>query len=191
MSTASFSRSSMSQLRDDARSKGLQKLGVSEEDVQLAARLMQQIPTCTSDPKKAERILGFASSRLAREKALRLLGASEEEVEVENAKTMGALGIAGRRRSYSVMHSANQQHLLLLSKKSQLRKRTSSIVKSPSRTSAKHRRRSSAEIRMLRNQARTSAIEIESLRARIEELERTVRRSFSSNSDSSIHNIPE
>ena len=69
----------------------LTKLGVSEEDVNLANRLLEQIPACPLDPNKAERILGYASSSLVREKAMRLLGTSEEEVGLENSKMLGSL----------------------------------------------------------------------------------------------------
>ena len=83
------------------RSKGLIKLGVSEADVELAEKLLRLIPRKPSDPNKAERILGYASMRLHREKALRLLGLTEEEIEEENAKVLGSLGTSGRRRSFS------------------------------------------------------------------------------------------
>ena len=84
-----------------SRSKGLIKLGVSEADVELAEKLIRLIPKTPSDPNKAERILGYASMRLYREKALRLLGLTEEEIEEENAKVLGSLGSSGRRRSFS------------------------------------------------------------------------------------------
>lgn len=83
------------------RTKGLIKLGVSEADVELAEKLLQLIPRTPFDPNKAERILGYASMRLHREKALRLLGLTEEEIEEENAKVLGSLGSSGRRRSFS------------------------------------------------------------------------------------------
>ncbi|KAL7429973.1 hypothetical protein ACHAXH_001497 [Discostella pseudostelligera] len=83
------------------RRKGLLKLGVSEDDVELAEMLLRLIPKTPSDPNKAERILGYASMRLHREKALRLLGMTEEEIEEENAKVLGSLGTSGRRRSFS------------------------------------------------------------------------------------------
>jgi len=83
------------------RRKGLLKLGVSEDDVELAEKLLRLIPKTPSDPNKAERILGYASMRLHREKALRLLGMTEEEIEEENAKVLGSLGTSGRRRSFS------------------------------------------------------------------------------------------
>ena len=38
-----------------------------------------------------------------------MLGTSEEEVALENAKNLGSLGIAGRRRSFIVHHSNDPQ----------------------------------------------------------------------------------
>ena len=75
------------------RSKGLRKLGVSEEDVKQATKLLEE------------------SSRL-RSKALNLLGTSEEEVELEFAKNLGSLGIAGRRRSHSMLEAQNHSDML-------------------------------------------------------------------------------
>lgn len=173
------------------RSKGLKKLGVSEEDVELAKQLLEQIPTCPSDPNKVERILGYASSRLAREKALRLLGTTEEEVDCENAKMLGSLGVAGRRRSFSVMQHPNQPELLVLARalprataisferhtfvamkpKAPHRARRKTMV-STSKPDRQRRRSSDTEIRFLRNQARTSEMKMEALKSRIEELEK-------------------
>lgn len=82
-----------------SRSHGLKKLGVTEDDVRLAEKLLEQISFCSIN--KAERVLGYAAARMKREKALRLLGASEDEVAVEVPKVLGSLGVAGRRRSYS------------------------------------------------------------------------------------------
>ena len=91
------------------RSKGLKKLGVTENDVKIAERLLSQIPpSYSSDCNKAEKILGYASSRLTRQKALRLLGASENEVELENSKNLGSLGSEGRRRSWAGTGTATE-----------------------------------------------------------------------------------
>ena len=68
------------QVKPRDRSHGLAKLGVSEEDVQVATKLLEE------------------SFRL-RSKALSLLGTTEEEIEIELEKNLGSLGIAGRRRS--------------------------------------------------------------------------------------------
>ena len=94
------------------RSKGLEKLGVCENDVRIAERLLNQIQSCSSsDSSKAERILGYTSSRLCREKALKLLGASEYEVELENSKNLGSLGQSGRRRSFNPPSDLDSLHL--------------------------------------------------------------------------------
>ena len=106
--------SSKPQVAARRRDKGLQKLGVSENDVRIAERLINQIPLCPSESSsKAERILGYTQKGLGRDKALRLLGASEYEVELENAKNLGSLGFEGRRRSWSPadfdsVHQINQ-----------------------------------------------------------------------------------
>lgn len=82
------------------RTNGLRKLGVSEDDVIFAEKLLEQISSCSTN-NKTERILGYAATRMKREKAIRLLGVTEDEVAVEIPKVLGTLGIAGRRRSYS------------------------------------------------------------------------------------------
>lgn len=85
------------------QSKCFQKLGVGTEDVKLAERLLNQIPPCPSDPNnKVEQLMGYARMRLLREKAIRVLGTSETEVELENAKNLGSLGVGGRRRSWTM-----------------------------------------------------------------------------------------
>eukprot|EP00804_Cyclotella_cryptica_P004892 CCRYP_004958-RA/>CCRYP_004958-RA protein AED:0.02 eAED:-0.01 QI:0/0/0/1/1/1/2/0/167 len=157
--------------------KGLQKLGVSEDDVRLAEGLMKQIPTCPLDPNKAERIFGFASSRLAREKALRMLGATEEDVELENAKNMGSLGIGGRRRSYAVLETTSSSKPIYVSgRPTKPRRHTSIDLKSKQ------------ELRILRSHAKASASEIMTLKARIDELESLVQRVTSLQSTDSRQN---
>ena len=163
------------------RSKGLKKLGVSEHDVHLAEKIL--VPSCPTDPNRA-----------AREKALRMLGTTEEELQVENSKILGSLGIAGRRRSYSII-DANQSEILTLTKAlprarastmvSKLRRASDSgsiLRRRTTRNAVKRqlRRRSSdswsslsdTEIRRLRNQARSDAMEIQALRSRVDELEK-------------------
>jgi hypothetical protein len=155
------------------RSKGLEKLGVSENDVHLAERLIKQIPSCPSDPNKAERILGYATSRLEREKALRLLGATEEEVEIENAKNLGSLGVAARRRSHSLIDTPPKP--MYLNKKVKRYKHHGSF----DTVMRQRKRKTSAELHRLRNQSIASANEIEALKKRIYELESLVQRSTS------------
>lgn len=80
--------------------KGLQKLGVSEYDVKIAERLLSQIPSCSDPDSKEEQVLGYTLTRLCREKAIKVLGTTETEIELENAKNLGSLGVGGRRRSW-------------------------------------------------------------------------------------------
>lgn len=143
---------------------------MSEDDVHLAHHLLQQIPSCPSDPNKAERILGYASSRLAREKALQLLGTSEEEVAIENAKNLGSLGVAGRRRSFVVQQSEVLTFARAIPK---IRRHSLAGVSIRRRRSFKRRRSSSAsELRRLRNLAKSSEQEIASLKERIYQVEK-------------------
>lgn len=84
------------------QSKCFEKLGIGLEDVKIAERLLHQIPPCPSDSSnKAEKLMGYATTRLLREKAIRVLGTTEHEVELENAKNLGSLGVGGRRRSWA------------------------------------------------------------------------------------------
>lgn len=86
------------------RAKGLRKLGVSEDDVITAERILSEIPPPpqirVQSSSKVEILLGYSKSRLRREKALKILGANEDEIDQENSKALGSLGISGRRRSY-------------------------------------------------------------------------------------------
>uniref|UniRef100_A0A6V2JTP0 Uncharacterized protein n=1 Tax=Ditylum brightwellii TaxID=49249 RepID=A0A6V2JTP0_9STRA len=97
------------QLIPSTRAKGLKKIGVTEEDVKSSEKLFAQIPpapdTKDGDSTKPERILGYAEIRLRREKAIKILGTTEEEVEIENTKNLGSLGVGGRRRSFTVIQS--------------------------------------------------------------------------------------
>lgn len=94
-----------------SRSKVLLTLGLSEDDIKTSETLFQQLPLppmnpgCqrilgSPDPTKIEKLMGYATRTLRREKALKVLGTSEEDLEVENSKNLGALGRSGRRRSY-------------------------------------------------------------------------------------------
>ena len=92
-----------------SRTRALKKLGLTEEDVHLSKKLFSEISSSatTSSKKtacnsKAERLLGYNETRLKRAKALRLLGATEDDVELECAKNLGSLGQGARRRSFVV-----------------------------------------------------------------------------------------
>ncbi len=89
------------------QSKCYEKLGIGLEDVKMAERLLNQIPPCPSDSNnKVEQLMGYARPRLLREKAIRVLGTTETEVELENAKNLGSLGVGGRRRSWAMASEA-------------------------------------------------------------------------------------
>lgn len=84
----------------------LRKFGISENDVNHSEKLLAQIPPLSpsrSTASKVERLTGYAHVRLVRVKALRLMGVNEEEIDMENAKNLGALGVSGRRRSFTIV----------------------------------------------------------------------------------------
>ena len=91
-----------------SRARALKKLGLTEEDVHLSKKLFSEISSSAKTPSaktpcnstKAERLLGYNATRLKRAKALRLLGATEDDVELECAKNLGSLGQGARRRSF-------------------------------------------------------------------------------------------
>jgi hypothetical protein len=163
------------------RQNGLRKLGVSEDDVFLAERLLEQISSCSIS--KSERILGYAANRMKREKAIRLLGATEDEVAVEIPKVLGALGVAGRRRSYSTT-DASPPAFVRVGGRSSSHPRAAQQRRSGAAFDPKtrrppsgggdprpSRRRSESDMRRLRNKAKSSTYEIEALRARMALLE--------------------
>ena len=87
-----------------SRARALKKLGLTEEDVHFSKKLFSEIcsngATSTTACSKAERLLGYTETRLKRAKALKLLGATEDDIEVECQKNLGSLGHGGRRRSF-------------------------------------------------------------------------------------------
>ncbi len=86
------------------RNSALRKLGLTDDDIRCSETLFAQIPHFQLDGTltKAEKTLGYCNIRLKREKALKFLGVTEEEIDLENSKGLGALGIGGRRRSFRV-----------------------------------------------------------------------------------------
>ena len=80
------------------RSKGLRRIGVTEDDVTAAEMLLRQVPS--QPTTKLERTLGYSIARLRRVKALRILGACEEDIDEEFSKCLSSLGKSGRRRSF-------------------------------------------------------------------------------------------
>ena len=90
-----------------SRARALKKLGLTEEDVHFSKKLFSEISSACSNGtisttacSKAERLLGYTETRLKRAKALKLLGATEDDIEVECQKNLGSLGHGGRRRSF-------------------------------------------------------------------------------------------
>jgi hypothetical protein len=145
------------------RAKGLRKLGVSEDDVITAERVLSEIPpppqihlqSCS----KVEILLGYSKSRLRREKALKVLGANEDEVDQENSKVLGSLGLSGRRRSYL----SKDHHPFLLSHQ---RKQGSHNSKRILPLQKRYR----AELRKLRKDVTAQQKQIELLKDQLEAL---------------------
>ena len=145
----------------------------------MAERLLEQISSCSIS--KSERILGYAANRMKREKAVRLLGSTEDEVAMEIPKVLGTLGVAGRRRSYSTTdvhppafiqvgrRSSSHPHDQQRSKAFNPKMRRPTTSGNDRRAAA--RRSSESDMRRLRNKAKSSTHEIEALKARIAMLE--------------------
>ncbi len=90
----------------------LKKLGLSEDDLKTSQLLFQEMPppppfSCERG-HKVEVLLGYSVTRLKRSKALKVLGTSEEKIEEENSKNLGALGAGGRRRSFMIADSESE-----------------------------------------------------------------------------------
>jgi hypothetical protein len=85
----------------------LNRLGVSEDDIRTGKILAAEIPPLGpwETLTKEEKLLGYTKSRLKREKALKILGVTEDEIEVENRKRLGALGNKDRKRRISTAWS--------------------------------------------------------------------------------------
>lgn len=187
-------------MKTENRSSILKKLGLTEEDVIDSERLLRQIPPpppshssakyeyCT----KAERLLGYTLLRLSREKALRVLGASEEDVDIENSKTLGSLGRSGRRRSFVVRNEkangvyAGQISCLKIRKSSRGSIKCRNNPKYGRQSS--YRRRSTSDlysyrlalskdefVQELKKQNEDASAEITRLKHRLETLEREVK----------------
>jgi len=154
---------------NNKRAKGLRKLGVSEEDVRTAERILAEIPPPPrihlQTSSKVEVILGYCKSRLKREKALKILGANEEEVDRENSKVLGSLGISGRRRSY--MDNRHTNLILLPSRGSSKRRNSFGGIASIQR---KHK----AELKKLRTEMNTQQMEVKLLKEQLELLQRAL-----------------
>jgi len=175
----------------------LHKLGLTEEDVRDSEKLFMQIPppppfrgkACCS---KEECLLGYNVLRLHRAKALRVLGASEEDVDIENAKNLGSLGRSGRKRSFVVKYKSlygNHEYKVMSRLSLRTRHRSSRLYScfAPSRKYRKksQRRRSTSDLSALRNafcevsrlkqQNEKTNIEIDCLKKRLQDLENEVK----------------
>ncbi|CAN0136888.1 unnamed protein product, partial [Hapterophycus canaliculatus] len=79
------------------RTQALLRLGVTDEDVRIAERLMgsrtEGADNCTNS--KEEWLLGVTYAQMSFHKALQVLGISEAVVEEERARRLGELGFGG------------------------------------------------------------------------------------------------
>jgi len=129
----------------------LRKLGLTEDDIRDSEKLFKQIPPPppSSSPRcsKAERFLGYQMLRLKREKAMRVLGISEEDIDIENSKNLGSLGQTGRRRSFVLEYAPSKRGSFCSTSKLS---RRGYIKRSRSSTKNKHkhflRRRSTGDL---------------------------------------------
>mmetsp|Transcript_9565 Transcript_9565/g.14496 ORF Transcript_9565/g.14496 Transcript_9565/m.14496 type:complete len:233 (-) Transcript_9565:80-778(-) len=106
-------------VKNNDRHKCLRRLGVTENDIAKAEHLLSLIPPCpnrTECSTKLECVLGYSEKQIKRAKALTRLGVSEDELEVENSKTLGSLGKGARRRSFSHTKETNAPALVLVAK---------------------------------------------------------------------------
>ena len=93
------------------RNKILETLGLSEDDIVTSTMLFKQMGISSRPSSnqgrsreflKEEKVLGYTTTCLQREKALKILGTTEEGLKEENCKSLGALGKSGRRRSFTL-----------------------------------------------------------------------------------------
>ncbi|CBJ32558.1 conserved unknown protein [Ectocarpus siliculosus] len=73
------------------RVQALLKLGVTEEDVRLAAELLR--PRTNNEGTKAEWLLSLSMEQMSRLKALEELGVSQDMLEEDRGRILGDLGI--------------------------------------------------------------------------------------------------
>lgn len=167
------------------RNSVLRKFGLTEDDVRHSEILFRQMPpppppdSHIAQCLKEETILGYTTLRLKREKALRVLGASEEDVNIENSKNLGSLGLAGRKRSFVIQDISTKRKVSHLSFCNPRKMSLPNTMK-PHRKKS-HRRRSTGDARSLKrtfrkvvklkHQNEEANAEIERLRQRIGKLE--------------------
>ena len=193
-----------------SRDSILRKLGLTEEDVKDSEKLFRQIPLPPPPPSssssssyncsKQERLLGYTMQRLNRAKALKVLGASEEDVDIENSKNLGSLGHSGRKRSFALKNISSNvaigadgmpcRRLKFVSKRKSKSSRNIRMkqksFRSQHRLKKSFRRRSTSDImsikastaydsvRSVMRQESDAKDEIGRLKARLEVLEREI-----------------
>ncbi|CAM9111946.1 unnamed protein product [Ectocarpus sp. 12 AP-2014] len=78
------------------RTQALLRLGVTDEDVRIAERLMgSRSEGADNTPSKEEWLLGVTYAQMSFHKALQVLGISEAVVEEERSRRLGELGSGG------------------------------------------------------------------------------------------------
>ncbi|CAM9945298.1 unnamed protein product, partial [Ectocarpus fasciculatus] len=78
------------------RTQALLRLGVTDEDVRIAERLMgARSEGADNTPSKEEWLLGVTYAQMSFHKALQVLGISEAVVEEERSRRLGELGSGG------------------------------------------------------------------------------------------------
>ena len=170
------------------RNAVLRKLGLTEDDIRHSEILFRQMPPPPPPQPhdriaqclKEETILGYSTLRLKREKALKVLGASEEDVDIENSKNLGSLGIAGRKRSFIIQDISTKRKISHI-RFCNPRRMSLPTNTTKSRRKKSHRRRSTSDARSikrtcreivkLKHQNEEANAEIERLRQRIGKLE--------------------
>jgi len=74
------------------RNNALRKLGVTNDDANIAGYLMKEV-RLSDCSRKEEKLLGYSKGQLEREKALQKLGTTEEEIIEIRAKKLSTLGV--------------------------------------------------------------------------------------------------
>ena len=73
------------------KTKALIRMGVTNEDTEIAERLMATLPKPINH--KTEKLTGYRVSQMKRLKAVNFLGSSEEKIAEETAKKLSQLGM--------------------------------------------------------------------------------------------------
>lgn len=84
-----------------SRNKAMIRLGVSNSDVEASALLFREGGRCRpvegaydgGSIEKVERMTGYAEQQLAREKAIQMLGTTEEDIDEHVSMALGKLGL--------------------------------------------------------------------------------------------------